>query len=54
MEGLKDDEAAAKRGHVGIWRYGDAVDSDEDDTRFAEAGANQLFICAVVPRRARI
>jgi staphylococcal nuclease domain-containing protein 1 len=36
MEGLKDEQAAARRAHLGIWRYGDAVDSDEDDARFAQ------------------
>jgi hypothetical protein len=36
MEGLKDEQEKAKRAHLNIWRYGDAVDSDDDDTRFAQ------------------
>jgi len=34
--GLKDDQAEAKRERLCIWQYGDAVDSDEDDNRFAD------------------
>mmetsp|Transcript_2017 Transcript_2017/g.6126 ORF Transcript_2017/g.6126 Transcript_2017/m.6126 type:complete len:896 (-) Transcript_2017:3840-6527(-) len=34
--GLKEEQERARNAHLGIWRYGDAVDSDEDDRSFAQ------------------
>jgi staphylococcal nuclease domain-containing protein 1 len=33
---LRGDQDAARRSRIGIWQYGDAVDSDEEDSRFAQ------------------
>ena len=38
--GLKDHQEAAKKSRIGIWAYGDAVDSDEEDNRMAQDVAN--------------
>lgn len=38
--GLKDLQEAAKAARLGIWAYGDAVDSDEEDNRMAQDVAN--------------
>ena len=38
--GLKDHQEAAKKARIGIWAYGDAVDSDEEDNRMAQDVAN--------------
>jgi endonuclease YncB( thermonuclease family) len=38
--GLKQHQEAARSAHVGIWRYGDAADSDEEDNRMAQDVAN--------------
>eukprot|EP00281_Chroomonas_sp_CCMP1168_P008191 CAMPEP_0206267944 /NCGR_PEP_ID=MMETSP0047_2-20121206/31432_1 /ASSEMBLY_ACC=CAM_ASM_000192 /TAXON_ID=195065 /ORGANISM="Chroomonas mesostigmatica_cf, Strain CCMP1168" /LENGTH=890 /DNA_ID=CAMNT_0053696207 /DNA_START=148 /DNA_END=2823 /DNA_ORIENTATION=+ len=36
VEGLKDEQEAARKAHLNIWRYGDAADSDDEDMRFAQ------------------
>ena len=33
LEALKEEEASAHRDKVGIWRYGDCGDSDDDERR---------------------
>ena len=33
---LREEQDAARRSRLGIWQYGDAVDSDEEDSRFAQ------------------
>ena len=33
---LRSEQDAARRSRLGIWQYGDAVDSDEEDSRFAQ------------------
>jgi endonuclease YncB( thermonuclease family) len=33
---LRTEQDAARRSRLGIWQYGDAVDSDEEDSRFAQ------------------
>jgi staphylococcal nuclease domain-containing protein 1 len=38
--GLKDHQEAARQARLGIWAYGDAVDSDEEDSRMAQDVAN--------------
>lgn len=38
--GLKERQEAARQARVGIWAYGDAVDSDEEDNRMAQDVAN--------------
>lgn len=34
--GLKEHQEEARQARLGIWRYGDAVDSDDEDTRMAQ------------------
>lgn len=38
--GLKEHQETARQARVGIWAYGDAVDSDEEDNRMAQDVAN--------------
>ena len=38
--GLKEHQDAARKARLGIWAYGDAVDSDEEDSRMAQDVAN--------------
>ena len=36
LAALRAEQDVARRSRLGIWRYGDAVDSDEEDNRFAQ------------------
>ena len=40
-EAIKEGEEAARRGHIGLWRYGDPGDDDDDDGGFPALGGGK-------------